>query len=65
MITIVVHEFVQRCANTNHLVDLGDVSNINLTFDIVNKITPKWCLSSRCPSIPNQNQSLGIKTVWS
>ncbi len=65
MITIVVHEFVQRCANTNHLVDLGDVGNINLTFDVVNKITLKWRQFALCPSMPNQNQSLGIETVWS
>ena len=37
IIAIVVHKFMQLRANTNNLIDFGDVTNINLTFNVVNK----------------------------
>jgi hypothetical protein len=54
---------MQRRTNANHLVNLGNITNINLTLNVVNEITTKRRQTSRASSVPYQHQSLGIKVA--
>jgi hypothetical protein len=57
---LVVDKSVQSSANAGNLVGLGNISYLEVTLNIINKITSEGSKSSRSPRIPDQNHCLGV-----
>jgi len=51
---------MQSSANASNLVGFGDVSNLKVNLNIINKITAKGSKTSRSACVSDQNHCLGI-----
>jgi len=51
---------MESCSYPYNCVDLSDIPDRNFTFDIVNKITPKWSEAIRRACISNQYQRFWV-----
>jgi hypothetical protein len=59
----IIDKSVQSSPYTNNLVDLGNIPNFEVNFNVINKVTAKWSKPSRRPSVPNQHQGLRVDST--
>ena len=59
---LVIHilELVDSSANPYHAVDLRNILDWNVTFDVIHKIAPERSEAKRSTGVPNQHEAPGI-----